>query len=68
MTINVMLKPKPAERYRDLTNGGSYNVNLNQEEACVVLKIHDYGVDTLSSGEKGILHSIIGKLKDEVWP
>lgn len=68
MAIHDLLKPKSAESYSNLTNGGIYNVELNQEEACVALKIHDYGVDTLTDSEKTILHSLIGKLKEQIWP
>lgn len=68
MAINELIKPKPAEYYKDLTEGGSYKVELYQDEACVALKIYDYGVDTLTEEEKAILHSIIGKLKNEIWP
>jgi hypothetical protein len=68
MSIDDLLAPKPASHYRDLTQGGHYAVDLNQDEACVVLKVHDYGVDALASDEKTTLHSLIGKLKDQVWP
>ena len=52
MSILDLLQPKPAEHYKDLTNGGAYSVTLDQDEACVALKIHDYGVDTLTDDEK----------------
>ena len=68
MSILDLLQPKPAEHYKDLTNGGAYSVTLDQDEACVALKIHDYGVDTLTDDEKVVLHAIIGKLKDNIWP
>lgn len=68
MGIENLLNPSPAEKYRDLTNGGQYQINLNQDEACVALKIHDYGVDTLTSSEKDTLHALIAKLKDEIHP
>ena len=68
MMIDSLLKPKPSESYSNLTKGGNYNIHLNQEEACVALKIHDYGVDTLTGEEKTVLHSLIGKLKDQIWP
>jgi hypothetical protein len=56
------------EYYKDLTSGGEYSINLSQEEACIALKVHDYGVDDLSSDEKQILYQLIFKLKDEIWP
>ena len=31
-------------------------------------EIHDYGVDTITENEKVILHSLIGKLKEQIWP
>lgn len=68
MTIDNLLKPKPAESYNNLTKGGNCNLELSQEEACVALKIHDYGVDSITENEKVILHSLIGKLKDQIWP
>lgn len=63
-----LFKPKLADHYQDLTKGGKFDLELTQEEACVALKIHDYGVDTITDNEKAILHSIIGKLKDRIWP
>lgn len=64
----MMVDPKPLEYYRNLTSGGEFSVNLRQDEACVALKVHDYGVDTLDDEEKQVLYSLIGKLKDEIWP
>ena len=63
-----MVDPKPLEYYKNLTSGGEFSVNLRQDEACVALKVHDYGVDTLDDEEKQALYSLIGKLKDEIWP
>lgn len=63
-----MFAPKPLDYYKDLTSGGQYNVELRQDEACVALKVHDYGIDDLSDEEKQILYRLIGKLKDEIWP
>lgn len=60
--------PKPLQYYRNLTDGGSYQISLSQDEACVALKTHDYGVGVLTDNEKQMLHSIIGKLKDQIWP
>lgn len=68
MTMDELFKPKPADAYRELTQGGHYTVELTQDEACVALKVHDYGVDTLSDEEKVTLHALIGKLKDQIWP
>lgn len=63
-----MVSPKSLDYYKDLTNGGEVSVKLQQEEACVALKVHDYGVDNLSQEEKQVLYRLIGKLKDEIWP
>ena len=63
-----MFAPKSLEYYKDLTTGGEFNVNLKQDEACVVLKIHDYGIDDLNDKEKQVLYRLMGKLKDEIWP
>lgn len=68
MTIDSLLKPKPSESYNNLTKGGNFNFDLTQEEACVALKIHDYGVDSITEDEKVFLHSLIGKLKHQIWP
>lgn len=54
--------------YKDLTNGGERSVQLNQEQECVVLKTYDYGVTALSEDELHLLHQVVGKLKDEIWP
>lgn len=64
----TIFKPKPLSYYEDLTNGGDVNVSLNTREACIALKVHDYGVDQLSDDEKQALYSLIGKLKDQIWP
>lgn len=63
-----MFAPKRLDYYKDLTSGGEYAVNLSQDEACVALKIHDYGVDNLPDDEKLALYRLIGKLKDQIWP
>ncbi len=63
-----MFKPKPLTYYEDLTNGGDVQVSLNKREACIALKVHDYGVDQLNDEEKQVLYSLIGKLKDQIWP
>lgn len=63
-----MFAPKSLDYYKDLTSGGERKVNLSQEEECVALKIHDYGVDSLSEDEKQVLYRLIGKLKDQIWP
>ena len=63
-----MFAPKDLDYYKDLTAGGEINVKLQQDEACVALKIHDYGIDNLSDDEKQVLYRLIGKLKDEIWP
>lgn len=63
-----MFEPKDINYYKDLTSGGSIEVQLSQEQACIVLKVYDYGVDALASEERDILHIVIGKLKDKIWP
>lgn len=63
-----MFKPKSLEYYKTLTSGGECAVNLSQDEACVALKIHDYGVDDLTEEDKQVHFSLIFKLKDEIWP
>ncbi len=54
--------------YKQLTQGGSFDVELSDEQAAVILKAHDYGVGQLSSDEIVILDAVIGKLKDKIWP
>lgn len=54
--------------YKQLTQGGSLEVELSGEQAAVVLKAHDYGVGQLNSDEIVILDAVIGKLKDKIWP
>ncbi len=63
-----IFKPKDISYYEDLTDGGNVEVQLSQEQAYVVLKVHDYGVDALAPDEKDILHAVVGKLKDQIWP
>lgn len=68
MGLDKLLTPKPIEHYFDLTQGGEFNVSITQEEACVALKIHDYGIDSLSERERVALYKLIAKLKDQIWP
>jgi hypothetical protein len=63
-----MFQPKSLDYYKDLTDGGEVKVNLTQKEACIALKVHDYGVDGLTDDEKQTLYSLIGKLKNQLWP
>lgn len=55
-------------QYSRLTRGGTYQVELNQDEACVALKIHDYGITALRDEETEALYALISKLKDKIWP
>lgn len=59
---------KGLDYYRGLTVGQKHTVDLNQDEESVVLKAHDYGVNALNEEETQLLHSVIGKLKDKIWP
>ncbi|MGI0120454.1 hypothetical protein [Zooshikella sp. RANM57] len=54
--------------YEELTKGGKYNVELTQNEACLVLKLHDHGIEALSQDEIQLLYNIMAKLKDQIWP
>ena len=63
-----MFSAKPLDYYKDLTIGGQISVKLQQDEACVALKIHDYGIDELTDAEKQVLYRLVGKLKDQIWP
>ncbi len=65
---STIFAPKPMEYYADLTNGGEYQLTLNQQEACIALKVYDYGIVNLSEDEKQALYSLMGKLKDHIWP
>lgn len=59
---------KGIDYYKDLASGGDRTIGLTQEEECVVLKIHDYGLTALSESELHLLYRVVGKLKDEIWP
>lgn len=59
---------KDLNYYKDLTSGGQRAVKLDQEEECAVLKAHDYGLAALDEDEQHLLHRVIGKLKDQIWP
>lgn len=54
--------------YKSLTAGGDVNVSLSQDEACIALKVYDYGIDDLNDEERQVLYRLIGKLKDQIWP
>lgn len=66
--MDSLFRPKEIDYYKSLTSGGEVNLNLSQEEACVALKIYDYGVDALKEADKEVLYRMIGKLKDQIWP
>lgn len=63
-----MFGTKNLDYYADLTSGGDYQVSLNKREACIALKVHDYGIDNLTDDERQALYSLMGKLKDQIWP
>lgn len=63
-----MTTPQKLSYYKSLTQGGDCKVNLTQDEACIALKIHDYGVSQISESEQVILHGLIAKIKEEIWP
>jgi len=65
---DYLSEPKSLNYYMDLTSGGEFHLNLNQDEACIALKVHDRGVDELNEEEKQVLYRLIGKLKDQIWP
>ena len=67
MSSKSIFPQKTLDYYRTLTNGGECSVNLSQPEACVALKVYDYGIDDISDEEKQLLYSLIGKLKDQIW-
>jgi hypothetical protein len=54
--------------YKQLTQGGSFDVELSNEQAAVVLKAYDFGVGQLASDEIVMLDAVIAKLKDKIWP
>jgi hypothetical protein len=65
---DLIFTPKDLDYYANLTHGGQFQIALNQSEACIALKVYDYGADNLSDDEKQALYSLIGKLKDQIWP
>jgi uncharacterized membrane protein len=56
--------------YRNLINGykKEASVKLSSDEAAAVLRIHDYGTAVLDRETTDFLYSVIGKLKDKIWP
>jgi hypothetical protein len=63
-----MFKKKDISYYKDLTSGGDFKIHLTQDEACAALKAYDYGVEELDDVGLQLLNSVIGKLKEEIWP
>jgi hypothetical protein len=63
-----MFAQKDMDYYKSLTRGGECTVNLSQDEACIVLKVHDYSVEDLSEEERQVLYQLTFKLKDQIWP
>lgn len=66
--LSVLTKSKSLDYYRELTAGGDVSVSLRADEACVALKVYDYGVDVLNDDERQVLYRLFGKLKDKIWP
>jgi len=60
--------PKSLDYYKSLTRGGDVTVSLREDEACIALKVYDYGIDDLNDEERQALYRLIGKLKDQIWP
>ncbi len=57
------------EHYRNLgLQGGQRTIEMTPEEEAVVLHAYDEGVEALDSSERGLLHRVLAKLKDEIWP
>ncbi|MGI0120208.1 hypothetical protein [Zooshikella sp. RANM57] len=54
------------EAYSELTEGGTYEIKLTQDEACAVLKTHDYGVDNLTENDLHLLYNAVAKLKHQI--
>lgn len=59
---------KSLEYYKGLAVGKERTVELSQDEECVLLKAHDYGVRSLNDNELDLLDRVVSKLKDEIWP
>lgn len=55
------------EKYGRLTSGGEIKVTFTQDEACVILKVNDYGVGGLSFSESDVFNALVAKLKDQIW-
>jgi hypothetical protein len=54
--------------YTSICRDGRYSIDLQTEEAAVVLKAYDYGILVLDEQEIQLLNSMLGKLKDQIWP
>lgn len=68
MVTQGFMTPKSLDYYLSMTRGGTYSLNIDQEEAAAVLKAHDYGIAALDSGEVVLIDRLVSKLKDEIWP
>ena len=54
--------------YTGIAKAGDYKISLTEQEAAVVLKIHDYGIDFLTEDERTELYKVIGNLKTKIHP
>jgi hypothetical protein len=58
--------------YRQLIGGSGSQprVELSPDECAAVLQIHDYGLAAPAQNQETaqLLYSLIGKLKDQIWP
>jgi len=68
MSIQNLFIPKPLDSYFDLVRQGNYSVDLSKEECALVLKVSDYGLNSLSKDELHIASKIFFTLKCEIWP
>lgn len=54
--------------YRPQAPGVERQVKLTSDEECAILQAHDYGIQRLHEESIELLHSVLAKLKDEIWP
>ena len=63
-----LVAPRPLDYYRQFARGGSFPVDVTQDQAAAVLKSHDHGVGALAPDEAALVDQVMSSLKDQIWP
>lgn len=55
-------------KYLYMVEGGTRTVELTAEEEAAILAAYDYGIPMMGHAEIQVLHAVLAKLKDVIYP